>query len=220
MGRTVPLGVLISGSGTNLQAIMDAVSEKRLDAAIGVVLSNRPDAQGLARARSRGIPTEVVEHRKFPTREDFDRELVRLLKSYGAELVILAGFMRLLSPVLIRAFPDRIMNIHPALLPAFPGLHAQRQALEHGVRFSGCTVHFVSEECDQGAIIIQAVVPVLPGDTEETLSARILGEEHRIYPRAIQLYAEGRLKVSGRHVRVDGSPQPEAGVLVCPPLKG
>ncbi|MBI2359184.1 MAG: phosphoribosylglycinamide formyltransferase [Deltaproteobacteria bacterium] len=219
MPRQLPIGVLISGSGTNLQAIMDAIDDKRLDAAIQVVISNRAEAYGLVRARSRGIPTEVVDHRKFPTREAFDEMVVEILRAGQVDLVVLAGFMRLLSPVFVRAFSNRIMNIHPALLPAFPGLHVQKKAVEHGVRFSGCTVHFVNEECDEGPIIIQAVVPVFPDDTEESLSARILKEEHRIYPRAIQLYSEGRLRVEGRKVYVDGLTKEEGQVLVLPPLR-
>lgn len=219
MSRQLPIGVLISGSGTNLQAIMDAIEEKRLDAVIQVVISNRAEAYGLARARNRDIPTEVVDHRKFPTREAFDEAVVEILRARQVDLVVLAGFMRLLSPVFVRAFSNRIMNIHPALLPAFPGLHVQKKAVEHGVRFSGCTVHFVNEECDQGPIIIQAVVPVFPDDTEESLSARILKEEHRIYPRAIQLYSEGRLRVEGRRVYVEGLTKEEGQALILPPLK-
>ncbi len=218
MARQLPLGVLISGSGTNLQAIMDAIEEKRLDAAIRVVISNREEAYGLVRARRRNIPTEIVDHRKFSSREAYDRVVVDILKSNDAELVVLAGFTRLLSPVFVRAFSNRIMNIHPALLPAFPGLHVQKKALEYGVRFSGCTVHFVNEECDQGPIIIQAVVPVFPDDTEASLSARILKQEHLIYPRAVQLYSEGRLRVVGRTVLVDGSGKKEDQVLIHPPL--
>ena len=220
MSRQVPLGVLISGSGSNLQAIMDAIKEKRLDAVIRIVISNRDDAYGLVRARKHNLPTEIVDHRKFPAREAYDQALVDLLKTHDVELVVLAGFMRLLSPVFVRAFSNRIMNIHPALLPAFPGLHVQRKALEYGVRFSGCTVHFVNEECDQGPIIIQAAVSVFPDDTEESLSARILKEEHRIYPRAIQLYSEGRLHVVGRRVLIDDLEKLEDQALVYPPLKG
>ena len=220
MARQVPLGVLISGSGTNLQAILDAVEEKRLDAVIRVVISNREDAYGLVRARKHHIPTEVVDHKKFTTREGYDQTLIDILQARQVDLVILAGFMRLLSPLFVRTFSNRIMNIHPALLPAFPGLHVQRKALDHGVRFSGCTVHFVNEECDQGPIIIQAVVPVFPDDTEESLSARILKEEHRVYPRAIQLYCERRLRVAGKKVLVDGLTKEENQVLIHPPLKG
>ena len=219
MARQVPLGVLISGSGTNLQAIIDAIEAQRLDGEIRVVISNKEEAFGLARARRHKIPTEAVDHKKFSTRENYDQALIGILRSRQVELVILAGFMRLLSPVLVKAYSNRIMNIHPALLPAFPGLHGQRQATDYGVRFSGCTVHFVNEECDQGPIIIQAVVPVFPDDTEESLSARILKEEHRVYPRAIQLYCEGRLHVAGRKVFVDGLDRDERQALIHPPLK-
>ena len=169
-------------------------SKRKLDARIEIVLSNRADAYGLAAREDHGISTEVLDHKKFASREAFDEAVVQILRARGVELVVLAGFMRLLSPVFVKAFSNRIMNIHPALLPSFPGLHVQKRAVEHGVRFSGCTVHFVNEECDEGPIIIQAVVPVFPDDTEEALAARILKQEHRIYPRAIQLYAEGRLR--------------------------
>lgn len=220
MSRIVPLGILLSGHGTNLQAIIDAVEEGRLDASVRLVISNKANAYGLVRAKKHGIPTAVIDHREFSSRETFDAELVRRLRGSGVELVVLAGFMRLLSPVLVGAFSNRIMNIHPALLPAFPGLHGQRQAVDYGVRFAGCTVHFVSEACDEGPIILQAVVPVSPDDTEETLSERILVQEHKIYPRAIQLYAEGRLELEGRKVKVRGSPRPRSGeVLIFPPLE-
>jgi phosphoribosylglycinamide formyltransferase 1 len=219
MRRQVPIGVLISGNGTNLQAIIDAVEAEELNAKIQVVLSNRADAYGLVRAKNHGIPVEVLEHKGFPSREAFDQAVVDILRARQVELVVLAGFMRLLSPVLVRAYSNRIMNIHPALLPAFPGLHVQKKAVEHGVRFSGCTVHFVNEACDEGPIIIQAVVPVFPDDTEETLATRILNQEHRIYPRAIQLYSEGRLRVEGRKVFVDDLAKEENQVLVQPPIK-
>jgi phosphoribosylglycinamide formyltransferase-1 len=221
MARQVPLGVLISGSGTNLQAIIDAIESGRLDAAIRVVVSNEPRAFGLERAGRHGVATEVVDHRRFPTREAFERKLIDVLNENQVELVILAGFMRLLSPIFVRSFANRIMNIHPALLPSFAGLHAQRQALDYGVRVSGCTVHFVNEECDGGPIIIQAVVPVFAEDTEESLSARILEQEHRVYPKAIQLYCEDRLRVVGRKVLVEGTRGGgEAEVMIQPPLKG
>jgi phosphoribosylglycinamide formyltransferase-1 len=220
MARQVPLGVLISGGGTNLQSIIDAIEAKRLDAVVRVVISNKENAYGLVRAKNHGIPTEVLDHKKFSTREAYDEAIVSLLRASGVELVILAGFMRLLSPVLVTAYSNRIMNIHPALLPAFPGLHGQKQAVECGVRFAGCTVHFVNEECDEGPIIIQAIVPAYPDDTEETLSARILKQEHRIYPRAIQLYSEGRLRVEGRKVLVDGLDKDEATALINPPADG
>jgi len=212
--------VLISGSGTNLQSIIDAIAANRLDAKIEVVLSNRADALGLVRAKDHGIPSEVLDHKSFPSREAYDQAIVDLLRARGVKLVALAGFMRLLSPVFVAAFSNRIMNIHPALLPSFPGLHVQKKALEHGVRFSGCTVHFVNEECDEGPIIIQAVVRVFPDDTEEQLAERILKQEHRIYPRAIQLYAQGRLHVVGRKVLVDGLDQDASQILIHPPLDG
>jgi len=218
MARQVPIGVLISGGGSNLQSIIDAIEAKTLDAKIEVVLSNKADAFGLARAKKHGIPIEFLDHKGYPSRETYDRAVVDLLHARGVELVVLAGFMRLLSPVFIKAYSNRIMNIHPALLPAFPGLHVQKKAVEHGVRCAGCTVHFVNEECDEGPIIIQAVVSVFADDSEETLAARILQQEHRIYPRAIQLYAEGRLHVSGRRVLVDGVSKDDAQVLIQPPL--
>jgi phosphoribosylglycinamide formyltransferase-1 len=219
MARQVPIGVLISGSGTNLQAIIDAIEAGKLDAKIEVVLSNKADAQGLARAQKHGISTEILNHRNFSSREAYDEAVVGLLRRRGVELVVLAGFMRLLSPVFIRAYSNRIMNIHPALLPSFPGLNVQQKAVEHGVRFSGCTVHFVNEECDEGPIIIQAVVPVFADDTGAALAARILEQEHRIFPRAIQLYAEGRLKVVGRKVWVDRPARGDTQALIQPPLE-
>jgi len=219
MAKQVSIGVLISGSGTNLQAIIDAIEAGKLDAKIEVVLSNKADAYGLVRARNHRIPTEVLNHKNFSSREAYDEALVALLDGRGVELVVLAGFMRLLSPVFVKAYSNRIMNIHPALLPAFPGLNVQQKAVEHGARFSGCTVHFVNEECDQGPIIIQAVVPVFPDDTGETLAARILEQEHRIYPRAIQLFAERRLKIIGRRVLVDRPPQSDIQALIQPALE-
>ena len=220
MAKPVSIAVLVSGGGTNLQAIIDAIEAKKLDAKIEVVLSNRADAYGLARARNHGLSTEILDHKNYPSREAYDQAVVDLLRGRGVELVVLAGFMRLLSPVFVKAYSNRIMNIHPGLLPSFPGLHVQKKAVDHGVRFAGCTVHFVNEECDEGPIIIQAAVPVLPDDSEETLSARILTQEHRIYPRAIQLYAEGRLHVVGRRVMVDGLNADASAALILPPLDG
>ena len=220
MAEKLPIAVLISGSGTNLQSIIDAIAAKRLDAQIEIVLSNKIDAYGLVRAKDHGIATEVIDHKAFSSREAYDQAVVDLLRARGVQLVVLAGFMRLLSPVFVKAFSNRIMNIHPSLLPSFPGLHVQKKAIEHGVRFSGCTVHFVNEECDEGPIIIQAVVPVFPDDTEEQLAARILKQEHRIYPRAIQLYAEGRLHVVGRTVVTDHIAKDESPTLAQPPLDG
>jgi phosphoribosylglycinamide formyltransferase 1 len=219
MARQVPIAVLISGSGTNLQAIIDAIEAGALDATIQLVLSNKAGAFGLVRAKKHSIPTVVLDHKMYPSREAYDQAVVDRLRQHGVELVVLAGFMRLLSPVFIKAYSNRIMNIHPALLPSFPGLHVQKKAVDHGVRFSGCTVHFVNEECDEGPIIIQAVVPVFPDDSDETLAARILKQEHRIYPRAIQLYAQGRLHVSGRRVLVDGLSKDDDAVLIQPPME-
>lgn len=206
----VAAGALISGTGTNLQAFIDRIAAGRLDCSLRLVISNRPDAPGLARAARAGIPTRVIDHRGFADRRAFDAALVDALREAGVELVLLAGFDRLITPVLLGAYPRRVMNVHPALLPAFKGLHAQRQALEYGVKLAGATVHFVDEETDHGPIIIQGVVPVEPDDTEDTLRARILAVEHEIYPAAVQLYAEGRLRVDGRRVRVEG-PRPEVG---------
>jgi phosphoribosylglycinamide formyltransferase-1 len=220
MAKPVSIAVLVSGGGTNLQAIIDAIEAKKLDAKIELVLSNRADAYGLVRARNHGIPTEVLDHKSYASREAYDQAVVDLLRGRGVELVVLAGFMRLLSPVFVKAYSNQIMNIHPALLPSFPGLHVQKKAVDHGVRFAGCTVHFVNEECDEGPIIIQAAVPVLPDDSEETLAARILTQEHRVYPRAIQLYAERRLHVVGRKVMVDGLQADSSGALILPPLDG
>jgi len=198
----INLGILASGSGTNLQAIIDAIESKKIDAEIKIVVSNNPSAYAIQRAKNHNIPVEIILNNTASAREDYDRIIVKTLKDYSVDLVILAGFMRILSNELIKAFPMRIMNIHPALLPAFPGLNAQKKALDYGVKFSGATVHFVDEGVDTGPIIIQAVVPVYDNDTEETLRQRILKEEHRIYPYAIQLFAEGRLEVRGRKVIV------------------
>jgi phosphoribosylglycinamide formyltransferase-1 len=197
------LGVLISGRGSNLQAIIDATRDGRLDAVVAVVISNRADAPGLQRARDAGIPTAVIDHRAFPSREAFDRALVDELRRHDVALVCLAGFMRLLGPAFLQAFPDRILNIHPSLLPAFPGLHAQRQAFEYGVKISGATVHLVTAELDAGPIVLQAAVPVRHDDTEETLAARILVEEHRIYPEAIRIVLDGRWRIEGRRFLVE-----------------
>src|SRR4030095_14679838 len=219
MAHQVPIAVLSAGIGTNLQSMIAAIEAKRLDAKIEIVLSNRADAHGLVRAKNHGIATTVLIHKSFPDRESYDQAGLDLLRSRVCELVVLAGFMRLLSPVFVKAYSNRIMNIHPALLPSFPGLHVQKKALEHGVRFSGCTVHFVNEECDEGPIIIQAVVPVFPEDTEESLAGRIAQQKHPLYPAAIQLYSEGRLHIEGRKVFVDGLARKEDQVLVLPPLQ-
>jgi phosphoribosylglycinamide formyltransferase-1 len=196
------VGVLVSGSGTNLQALIDAAGRPEYPAAIAVVISNVPGVKALERARAAGIPAVVVEHRSFATREAFDQRLLEVLREHGAQLVCLAGFMRLLGSGFVRAYPRRILNIHPALLPAFPGMHGPRQALAYGAKIAGCTVHFVDEGLDSGPIIAQAAVPVQPHDDEAALAARILEQEHRIYPEALRWLAEGRLRVDGRVVTV------------------
>jgi phosphoribosylglycinamide formyltransferase 1 len=192
------LGVLISGRGSNLQALIDATGDGRLDAEIALVISNREDAAGLERARRAGIEAICVGHRGWPARDDYDRALVRELQARGVRLVCLAGFMRLVGAPLIDAFPNAILNIHPSLLPAFPGVDAQRQAIAHGAKISGVTVHLVTAELDAGPIILQRSVPVLGDDTPETLSARILAEEHRAYPEAVKLILDGNWTIEGR----------------------
>jgi phosphoribosylglycinamide formyltransferase 1 len=192
------LGVLISGRGSNLQALIDAIATGRLDASIAVVISNRKDAAGLERAREAGIEAIVVSHRDFGSRDDYDRALATALQGRVVNLVCLAGFMRLVGRELIEAFPSRILNIHPSLLPAFPGLDAQKQAIEHGVKVSGVTVHLVTAELDGGPIVIQRAVPVMPGDTAESLAERILEEEHRAYPEAVQIILDGGWRLEGR----------------------
>jgi phosphoribosylglycinamide formyltransferase 1 len=195
-----PIGVLISGRGSNLQAIIDAIGAGRLDARVAVVVSNRADAAGLERARQAGIETLVLPHRDYPDRTAYDRALAAALKARGVELVCLAGFMRLLGAEFIAEFPGGVLNVHPSLLPAFPGLDAQQQALDHGVKVAGVTVHFVTADLDAGPIVLQAAVPVLEDDSGETLAARILDEEHRIYPEAIGLVLGGEWTLDGRRV--------------------
>jgi phosphoribosylglycinamide formyltransferase-1 len=195
------LGILLSGRGSNFEAIADSIAAGRLDAEIAVVISNRPEPRGMEIARERGLPAVCIPSKGVP-REDYDRQLIAELKRRGVELICLAGFMRLLTAEFCREFPMRILNIHPSLLPAFPGLEAQGQALEHGVKVSGCTVHFVDEHLDAGPIVLQAVVPVLAGDTAETLAARILKEEHRIYSEAIGIVLAGGWRIEGRRVVV------------------
>ena len=215
--KKVKLGVLVSGRGSNLQAIIDNIEKGSLSAEIAVVISDQADAFSLERARNHTIPAVHVSAKGYKgKRDEYDGLLVEELRKRGVELVILAGFMRIITPTLIKAFPNRIMNIHPALLPSFPGLHVQKAAIEHGVRFSGCTVHFVDEGMDTGPIIIQAVVPVLDSDTEDSLSSRILAQEHKIFSRAIQLYAEGRLTIKGRRVFVTG-PEDKGGEFLINP---
>lgn len=196
------VAILISGRGSNMVALVEAMRAKRIAAEPVLVLSNVIGAAGLERARSLGVPTAVVPNGQFPGREAHEEAVLGELRGVEPDLVCLAGYMRLLSPRFVEAYRHRIMNIHPALLPAFPGLDAQRKALEHGVKVSGCTVHFVDEHCDHGPIVLQSAVPVLEDDTVESLSARILEHEHRIYPEAVSLFFEGRLRVEGRRVRI------------------
>lgn len=198
------LGVLISGRGSNLRAIGAAIDDGRLDATIARVVSNRREAAGLAWCAERGVPTSTIEHRRFGDRAAFDAAVVTDLQSAGVDVVALAGFDRVVTGTLLRAFPNAVVNVHPALLPAFKGLHAQRQALDYGARVTGATVHFVDEDVDHGPIILQGAVAVLPNDTEATLSARVLEVEHRIYPLALQLIAEDRLRIDGRRVSISG----------------
>jgi len=217
----IPLrvGVLASGRGSNVQAILDAIAGGRLAATVSVVISDVVGAFALERARRAGVPAACIDPKGFSGKQGYERALAEALRAHGVELVALAGYMRVCGPELLAAFPGRILNIHPSLLPSFPGLHVQRQAIEHGVRFSGCTVHFVDAGVDTGPIVAQAVVPVLDEDTEETLAARILRQEHRVYPHAIRLFAEGRLRLQGRRVLVDAA-APGAGdhALIQPPL--
>jgi phosphoribosylglycinamide formyltransferase 1 len=211
--RPVPLsvGVLLSGRGSNLQAIIDAIEAGTLPARIAVVLSNKQEVPGLERARRHRVPVVFLDPKPFAgrpdSREAYDRAVLEVLQKHDVELVLLAGYMRIVTPVLVKAYENRMMNIHPSLLPSFPGLDVQKKAIDHGCKISGCTVHFVTEGVDEGPIIIQAAVPIHDDDTPDTLAARILEEEHRIYPRAVQLYAEGKLRVEGRRVTVAESIQ-------------
>lgn len=196
------IAVLVSGSGSNLQSIIDSVESGYLKIQIAVVLSNKEEAYGLTRAKNHGIPAQVIRHGDFESREEFETSLIEVFDGYGVDLLVLAGFMRVLTPLFVSHYHHRIINIHPAILPSFPGTHSQKQALDYGVRFSGCTTHFVDEGTDTGPIIIQAIVPVLPDDTEESLGARILKEEHRIFPESLKLWSEGRLLIEGRKVKI------------------
>ncbi|MEE8583754.1 MAG: phosphoribosylglycinamide formyltransferase [Acidobacteriota bacterium] len=202
------VAILLSGRGSNFVALSEAIEKGEIPARIVLVFSNRPDAQGLEKARQKECPTACIPP-EGRGRESYDRLVVEALQKAGAEVICLAGYMRILSPVLVRAFPERILNIHPSLLPSFTGLHAQRQALQWGARVSGCTVHLVDEELDHGPIILQHPVPVLDGDTEESLSERILVHEHEIYPQALRIVCQGRYRIEGRRVIVE---QKESGI--------
>jgi phosphoribosylglycinamide formyltransferase-1 len=223
----IRLGVLASGGGTNLQAILDACAGTRIAAEVAVVVSNVPGAGALERARKAGVTTEVLPSKGVSDREAYDLRLVEVLRGHRVDLVCLAGYMRLVTPAFLRAFGPtpasrgcpRVVNVHPGLLPSFPGLHAQRQCVEYGARFAGCTVHFVDEGTDTGPVIAQAVVPVEPDDTEETLGQRILAQEHRLYPQAIHWFAEGRLSVKGRRVVVAGARPAPPGALTNPAVE-
>jgi phosphoribosylglycinamide formyltransferase-1 len=202
MSERLRVGVLASGRGSNFGAIVTAVEAGRLPVTVAVLISDRPAAAALELARAHGIEAVVVDPAQFPSREAHEKAVIAALEERRVGLVCLAGYLRILSGGFVKQFEGRLLNIHPALLPAFPGLHAQRQALEYGVKISGATVHFVDEGTDTGPIVLQAAVPVLPGDTEQSLSDRILAEEHRIYPEAIRLFAEGRLSIEGRRVHI------------------
>ncbi len=212
----IRIGVLASGSGSNLQALLDATRDGRVDGEVALVVCNVPGARALERAAGAGVASELLPSKGVADREAYDLRIAGLLRDRGVDLVCLAGWMRIVTPAFLDAFGPtaasrgcpRVMNVHPALLPAFPGLHAQRQALDYGARFSGCTVHFVDAGTDTGPIIVQAAVPVLPGDDEHALAARILVEEHRVYPLAVQWFAEGRLSLAGRHVTVRDAAAP------------
>jgi phosphoribosylglycinamide formyltransferase-1 len=196
------IGVLISGGGSNLQALIDACARPGFPAEIAVVISSKPDAYGLNRAREHGIPAHIVNHRDYPSREAFDQSMQQLLERHVVDIVCLAGFMRLLTPGFVQHWHNKLLNIHPSLLPAFKGVHVHEKIIASGVRFSGCTVHFVRPEMDVGPIVAQAVVPVLPTDDVESLAARVLEQEHRIYPQALQWLAEGRLTIENEKVTV------------------
>ncbi|MHA1861240.1 MAG: phosphoribosylglycinamide formyltransferase [Candidatus Ranarchaeia archaeon] len=203
------VGVLISGRGTNLQALIDAVNERRIRAKIGCVVSDRPNVLGLERARKAGIPSYVVPHNGYEDRESHEKAILKLLVKHKVELVVLAGYMRLLTSKFVRAYPGAIINIHPALLPSFRGTHAQRQAVNYGVKVSGCTVHFVDEDVDHGPIILQTPVKVYHDDDEKTLAERILPHEHRLIVEAVKLWCEKRLIIEGRKVRILAKPREE-----------
>jgi phosphoribosylglycinamide formyltransferase-1 len=213
------VAVLASGRGSNLQAVIDAIEAGQVQATIVAVISNKKDAAALERARKHGLPDLFVDPKPFAgrpdSREAYDRALLDVLERHDVELVLLAGYMKIVTAVLIDAYVNRIMNIHPSLLPSFPGLEVQKKAIEWGCKLAGCTVHFVTEGVDEGPIIVQAAVPILDDDTPEILAARILVQEHKIYPRAVQLFAEGRLQVDGRCVRIDGG-KPVGEAIISP----
>ncbi|MBH0196469.1 MAG: phosphoribosylglycinamide formyltransferase [Nitrospira sp.] len=213
------VAVLVSGRGSNLQAVIDAIEAGQVHATIVAVISNKKDAVALERARKHGLPDLFVDPKPFvgkpDSREAYDRALLDVLERHHVELVLLAGYMKIVTAVLVNAYANRMMNIHPSLLPSFPGLDVQKKAIEWGCKLAGCTVHFVTEGVDEGPIILQAAVPILDDDTSETLAARILVQEHKIYPSAVQLFSEGRLRVDGRRVRIDGG-KPVGDAVISP----
>ena len=213
MADTCRLVILISGSGSNLQAFIDSIARGELSARIAAVISNKADAGGLQRAAQAAIPTEIIDHKQFPSREAFDTELCARVESYRPDLVVLAGFMRILTPIFLRPFHGKLINIHPSLLPKYPGLHTHQRALDAGDTEAGATVHFVTEELDGGPAILQASVPIHTGDTAATITARVLVQEHRIYPLAAQWFAQGRLRLRDNHAMLDGKPLPPTGFI-------
>ena len=220
MKRLLDVVVLISGRGSNLQSIIDQTQAGTLPIQIRAVISNCADAFGLGRAQAAGVPTRVLDHRQFPTRDEFDRALMALIDEYSPQLVVLAGFMRILGRDFAEHYTGRLMNIHPSLLPAFPGLHTHERALKSGVAQHGASVHFVTPDLDGGPIIVQAAVPVLPGDTADRLAERVLKEEHRIFPLAIRWFAEGRLQMRAGQVFLDGEIRAEQGLIARPVAAG
>lgn len=219
--RAAPLrvAVLASGRGSNLQAIIDAIKSKQVHATIVAVISNKRDAVALERARAHGLPDLFIDPKPFvgrpDSREAYDRTLLETLEQYHVELVLLAGYMKIVTGVLVNAYANRMMNIHPSLLPSFPGLDVQKKAIDWGCKLAGCTVHFVTEGVDEGPIILQAAVPILDNDTPDVLAARILAQEHKIFPRAVQLFADGRLRVDGRRVAIEGA-KPDGEAIISP----
>lgn len=212
------IGILASGSGTNFDSIAAAVADGRVPARISLLLCNRPGAAVLGKAEARGLPTRLVDHRQFPSRAAFDEAVADALQEAGVELVVMAGFDRIVTATLLRRFPGRVVNIHPALLPSFRGAHAQADAAEYGVTITGATVHFVDEDVDHGPILLQGAVPVAPGEDTDTIRRRILAVEHRIYPEALRLIAEGRVEVEGRFVRIRGRRPIGDECLISPPI--
>lgn len=228
---SLKIAILASGSGTNAQVIFEAVQQKKLDAEICLVLANRPGAKVLERAKNFGITHCLLDHTLFPSREEYDKKVVETIKANGADCIVLAGYMRMVTPYFLASFPQRVINIHPAILPSFPGVHGARDAVLYGVKFSGCTVHFVSEEMDAGPVIIQAITPCLQNDTEESMQNRIHCLEHKIYVQALQWLAEGRLEIVGHTVHIKGMDTQKAkyvevesggvlmNALIYPPLE-